>query len=331
MHTRAPFFLFTLILALCFGPGKNAAQENPPDASPLSVTTEFPSVPVADCNAGANFIVHFQYNGRKELRGYLVRFDFVDPSTGVLLQQRTLQEIRGSHELPIARGAEWTRNLCDISQKISGDPLQVTAKVDVLKFADNSTWGPIALPESHRLVGTLDGMDFMDKKTELEKFVSPILPEKGPLPAHDVVSQTIGPLRIDSGGWLNQHGQELMAFEITNEGNLPIRAFLFVTTFFDPTTGSRIRRFSTKELETHGNESDYLAPGSSWVGDPRKFSYLADGSSAPYKINLDLVVFADGSTYGPRKSAESNEVLGMLRGIDSLKEQSQAVGATRDH
>jgi hypothetical protein len=331
MSSRITLSLLVLIVWLCLALGNYAAQEKDPDTSPLIVTTEFSSAPVADCNAGANLVTRFQYKGEKELRGYLVRFDFADPSTGKVVQQQTLQEIRDSHEPMITKGAEWTRSVCNISKKVPDDPPQVTAKVDVLKFADNSTWGPIALPESHRLVGELDGIDFMSRKTQLETFVSSILPEHGALPVQRVESQTIGPLRIESGGWLNEHGQELLAFEITNESNIPIRGFLFVTSFFDPATGNRIRRFSTKELETHGNPSDYLAPGSSWVADPRKFSYLTDGSPAPYKINLDLVVFADGSTYGPKKSAESNEVLGMLRGIDGSKEVGQAVGTKREH
>jgi hypothetical protein len=331
MYSRIALFLSTLILGLCLALGNDAAQEKDLDTSPLTVTTEFSSSPVADCNASASFIARFHYKGEKELRGYLVRFDFVDPGTGILVQRQTVQEIRDSREPLIATGAEWTRSFCNMYKTSTEDRLQVTAKVDVLKFADNSTWGPIALPESHRLVGELDGLGFMSRKTQLETFVSPILPEHGALPVQRVESQTIGPLRIESGGWLNEHGQELLAFEITNESNIPIRGFLFVTSFFDPATGNRIRRFSTKELETHGNPSDYLAAGSSWVADPRKFSYLTDGSPAPYKINLDLVVFADGSTYGPKKSAESNEVLGMLRGIDGSKEVGQAVGTKREH
>jgi hypothetical protein len=44
---------------------------------------------------------------------------------------------------------------------------------------------------------------------------------------------------------------------------------------------------------------------------------LADGSLAIYTISLDLVVFADGSTFGAKKSQESDEVLGMFQGTDA--------------
>ena len=213
--------------------------------------------------------------------------------------------------------------ICSVPKKTLGDPTTLSAKIDVLKFADGSTWGAAALRESHQLIGKLDGMDFIEKATELRKFVSPILPEQGPLPSGQVESQTIGPLRFDSGIWRDERGQDKLAVEVTNESATPIRGYLFTTTFFDPGTGMTIRRVSTKELETQGNPSGYLGPGLTWVADPRKFSYLPDGSLAGYKITLDLVVFADGSIFGPMHSLESDEVLGMLAGIDDAKPMSR--------
>ena len=221
------------------------------------------------------------------------------------------------------------RAVCTGLQKITDGHTTVKAEVDVLKFADGSTWGPLTLRESHQLVGTVDGMDFTAKTTELQGFVSPMLPEQGPVPVENIVSQTIGPLRIESGIWRGDRGKEMLAMQVTNESETPIRGYLFTTTFFDPNTGNRIRRFSTKELETHGNPDDYLAPGSSWLADPRKFSYLPDGAPARYKINLDLVVFADGSTFGPKKSQESDEVLGILQGIDDAKRTAQETSANK--
>ncbi len=64
---------------------------------------------------------------------------------------------------------------------------------------------------------------------------------------------------------------------------------------------------------------------------PRKFSYLPDGTPASYKINLDLVVFADGSTFGPKKSQESDEVLGILQGIDDAKRITQETSTIKPH
>ncbi len=307
-----------------------AAQDASLNSSPLSVATQFSTGLGGDCKTGEGLVANLHYTGAQPLRGYLVRFDLTNSTTGKVLEEQILQEIRGSRDPVISSGAEWTRTVCSMPRKVPSDATKVTANVDVLKFADGSIWGPLALRESHQLVGALDGMDFIAKTTELEKFVSPILPERGPAPVEDIRTQTIGPLRIESGIWRDEDGQEMMAVQVTNEGDIPIRGYLFNTSFFDPSTGTRIRRFSSKQLETHGNPSDYLAPGSSWIADPRRFSHSADGSPAPYTINLDIVVFADGSTFGPKKSPESDEVLGMFQGIDAANLTGRKTSANND-
>jgi hypothetical protein len=224
----------------------------------------------------------------------------------------------------------WTRIICSVPKKKLGDPTTLGAKIDALKFEDGSIWGPAELRESHQLISKLDGMDFIEKATELKKAVSPILPEQGPLPGGQVESQTIGPLKFDSGIWRDERGQDKLAVEVTNEGDTPVRGYLFTTTFFDPQSGVTIRRVSTKELETQGNPSGYLAPGQMWVADPRKFSILPDGSLASYKITLDLVVFANGSIFGPMKSQESAEVLGMFDGIDDAKRMGREATGNKE-
>jgi hypothetical protein len=327
---RTAVLLVATILGVVVSSQSAVAQAPRADSSPLSLTTQFSSGLGADCKTGQGLVAQLHYTGTQPLRGYLVRFDLADSTTGRVLQKQVVQEIRDAHEPMIASGAEWTRTVCSMPKKMLANSIEVTARVDVLKFADNSVWGPLALRESHQLVGALDGMDFIAKTTELERFVSPILPQRGPAPVEDVQTQTIGPLRIESGVWRDEDGEEMMAVAVTNESDTPIRGYLFNTSFFDPASGARIRRFSTKELETHGNPSDYLAPGSSWIADPRRFSHSADGSLAPYTISLDLVVFADGSTFGPKKSPESDEVLGMFQGIDAAKLADRESSANKE-
>jgi hypothetical protein len=321
------------VLAVVLGLGLSsplAAADNEPESSLLNVTAQFSTGSATDCKAGDGVAVQLRYAGSQPLRGYLVRLVLADMVTGEVRLERSVQEIRDSQQPMIASGTEWTRTVCSIPKKISERPMTLAAKVDVLKFADNSTWGPAALRESHQLVGALDGMDFIAKTTELKRFVSPILPERGPVPVEGIESQTLGPLRIESGIWRDERGQDMLAVEVTNESVKPIRGYLLTTSFLDPATGNRIRRFSTKELDTSGNPADYLAPGSTWVADPRKFSHLSDGTLASYKIDLDVVVFADGSTFGPKKSQESDEVLGMFNGIDAANLLNREGSAARD-
>jgi len=329
MGSKFTAILFSVVFGALLAPRTAPAQDQHLESSPLNVATEFSLGLNRDCQLGQGLVVQFHYTGTQPLRGYLVRIAVGDTRNGKILQEQILQEVRVSREPVIASGAEWTRTVCTMPKRISGDPTSFTAKVDVLKFADGSIWGPAALSESHRLIGTLDGMDFIEKTTELQKFVSPILPEQGPQHVGNIESRTIGPLRIESGVWRDERGQDRLAVELTNVSATAIRGYLFTTSFFDPASGNRIRRVSTKELETRGNPSDYLAPGRTWVADSRKFSSLPDGRLADYKIDLDLVVFADGSTFGPKRSQESDEVLGMFDGIDGAKLTSREVAASK--
>jgi hypothetical protein len=318
MRPRIAIFL-AAALGLLVSMHSTSAQDKQPESSPLEVTAQFSPGLGADCVGGEDITLQLHYVGARPLRGYLVELDLTDAVTGGFFLEKNIQEIRNLSESMITSDGEWTRTFCSpVPETYDGHPVTITPKVDVLKFEDGSNWGPAALSASHRLIGTFDGMDFVGKETsQLERFVSPILPEHGPLPVEDIQSQTIGPLKIDSGVWRDERGRDMLAVNVTNVSDNPVRGYLLTTTFFDAATGDRIRRVSTKQLETHGNPSDYLAPGATWVADPRKFSYLPDGTLATYKINLDLVVFADGSTFGPKKSAESQEVMGMFRGIDA--------------
>lgn len=322
MNSRAVAFLFAMVLATFLSVDSAAVQDREKESSPLIVSAQFSTLLSADCNSGKGMIAQFRYEGARPLRGYLVSVILRD-SAGRVLSEQTIQEIRDLREQMIPQGSEWTRTFCSIVKATSGDALTATAKVDVLRFADGSNWGPMALPASHQLIGTMDGMDFSLKTTDLERYVSPILPPDGPVPTERIQIENAGPLRFVSGVWHDQSGKQLLAVEITNISDRPIRGFVFTASFFEPMTGNRLRRVTTKELETHGNPKDYLLPGATWLTGARGFSYLSDGTPAGYEIILDLVVFADGSISGPKHSSESDEVLGMFLGIDGANPASQ--------
>ncbi|HXW57478.1 MAG TPA: hypothetical protein VEJ67_17125 [Candidatus Cybelea sp.] len=291
----------------------NAAQSDSSKSSPLKVAAQI--LPDAGCRSGSAINAQLDYTGAQPLRGYLVVLAVADGVTAEPLGTKIMEETRDSRE-PITSGAGWTRSTCATEKMVTGDPARVTAWVDVLKFSSGSIWGPHDRRESSLLIGAIDGMDFSVKNSDLKRFVSPILPERGPFPAESIQTKTIGPLRIESGVWRDRRGKEWLAADVTNDSETPVRGFLLKVSFFDPATGERIHRVSTKELDTSGDPSGYLAPGQTWIADPRKFSHLADGSLAAYEIGVDLVVFADGSTFGPKQSSESDEVLGMICGID---------------
>jgi len=319
VQSRFTFFLSTVILILLGTLQTISAQDQQVKSSLLQVRTQGLLELDSGCKAGEGLVVHLRYTGEKPLRGYLLTIESSYPRARKSLNEEILEETQGSRQPVIVSGQEWTRTICSVPKKTLADPTTLSTKVDVLKFSDGTIWGPASLRESHELIGKLDGMDFLEKSTELRKFVSPIPPEQGPRPSDALESHIIGPLRFDSGVWRDERGQDKVAVAVTNESTNPIRGYLFTTTFFDPQTGNTIRRVSTKQLETQGDPANYLPPGATWIADPRKFSYLADGSPASYKITLDLVVFADGTIFGPMHSQESAEVLGMIAGIDDAK------------
>ena len=323
MRSKPSIFLLAPVLGLFVCIPTASAQNDPKEISPLSVTGQFSTSLGGDCKSGEGLIAQFHYAGTQALRGYLVKLTVADSATGKVLTQQEFQEARDLRGPMIADGADWTRTMCSNVETIPGHSLNVTSKVDVLRFVDGSNWGPDSLPESHRLIGTMDGMDFSVKTTELEQYVLPILPRGGPVPLEQIQFQTIGPLRFESGIWRDDNGKEMLAVEATNVSSAAIRGYVFTESFFDAAGGNRLRRVTTKELETHGDPTRYLQPGATWVAGPRKFSYSADGSLATYTITLDMVAFADGSTFGPKKNGESQEVLGMFFGIDASNPQSQ--------
>jgi len=182
MAPRSALFLSSVILAAGLNVSVVLAQDDKPVPSPLEVNVESAPGMTGDCKVDSGVVAHLRYNGTQPLRGYLVQFFFIDPASGKTVQQQTLEEIRDTREPMIAPGAEWTRPLCIAKKQSSDNAMKVTTSVGVLKFADNSVWGPMDLRESNQLVGRLDGIDFMAKPTRLERFVSPILPQQGPLP-----------------------------------------------------------------------------------------------------------------------------------------------------
>ncbi|MGB7284650.1 MAG: hypothetical protein WBE13_20455 [Candidatus Acidiferrum sp.] len=321
MFTRFSVSLLTLALTpFVFVRTAVQASQNQDDQKeipPLIVTAQFSSDLSAQCKSGKSLVVQLHYQGAKPLRGYLIRLAVADSMTGRALTEQTVQEARDLREPMILSGADWSRTICSTTKTVAGETLKITPMIDVLRFADGSNWGPISLRGSHELIGTMDGMDFGVKPTELEHFVSPIPPDEGPLPEEQIQFQTIGPLRFESGIWRDENGKEQLAVEATNTGTAPIRGYVFTESFFDSVTRNRLRRVTTKQLETHGSPSHYLLPGATWLSDARKFSYSSDGTLANYAITLDMVVFAHGSIFGPKKSRESDEVLGMFRGIDA--------------
>ena len=106
-----------------------------------------------------------------------------------------------------------------------------------------------------------------------------------------------------------------MVIQATNTGSVPVVGYEFKISFFDHGTGVLAKNVTTKALETHHVAADYLQPGQTRQSGGRKLPTSSDGELDTYTVTLDAVVLADGTTLGPRRSSEADELLGMVEGM----------------
>jgi hypothetical protein len=110
----------------------------------------------------------------------------------------------------------------------------------------------------------------------------------------------------------------LLDVQATNKGTVPVIGYEYEITFYDHATGDTIKRLGTKALETHRRPSDYLQPGATWVSGGRAIPTSSDGQLATYSVEVDAVIFADGTIAGPCDSREADELIGMIEGMGEL-------------
>jgi hypothetical protein len=301
----------------------------------IRTTAYMTDVPSASCSTEA-LQVQTVYVGMRPLRGFVVLLHLKDPRTGEILSDPKgwnfpVQETVLPGQSLITTGDERTSTICRPPKSASINSQEITATVDVLLFSDGPIAGPIESRISSMLVGQFDGMDFLNGTSKIEKYVSPAAQSaaaKAQSPESETRGepQAIGPLVLTPVIQHDEPGSDELVVEATNSSSQAIRGYVFKMSFFDANTGSFIRSVTTKEIETRGDPSKFLAPDGTWTSGPVKFSRSLDGSMASYKISLDLVVFANGALFGPRKSSESTEALGILRGIDLAKQLNPQSG-----
>jgi hypothetical protein len=301
----------------------------------IRITAYLTDPPTAPCGTEA-LQVQTVYVGMHPLRGYVVLLHLTDPRTGEILSGQKgwnfpVQETVLPGQNLITTGDERTSTICRPPKSVGINPQGIIATVDLLLFSDGSISGPIESRMSSMLIGQFDGMDFLSGASKIEKYVSPAAQSaaaKAQSPESETrgEAQTIGPLVLTPIIQHDEPGSDELVVEATNSSSQAIRGYVFKMSFFDANTGSFIRSVTTKEIETHGDSSKYLAPSETWTSGPVKFSRSLDGTIASYRISLDLVMFGNGALFGPRKSTESIEALGIVRGIDLAKQLNRRSG-----
>jgi hypothetical protein len=231
-----------------------------------------------------------------------------------ILHQASSKLIRPGEPM-IMPGAEWHSTVCGLTK--DADVNNVSAVPDLIMYEDGSTAGPAGLRESNHLDGVSVGMNFAAGNDAVERAYVTATPgiTGEPLPKDDRSS----PLEFSASVEREDSGQALLVVEATNRGAVPVIGYDYTISFSDHVTGAFVKDVTTKALETRGNAADYLQAGATWASGGRNLPTSSDGALDTYEVTLDTVVLADGTVLGPRRSRESDELVGMIEGIGMVK------------
>lgn len=91
----------------------------------------------------------------------------------------------------------------------------------------------------------------------------------------------------------------------TNTGEKVIRGYLVTVTFKDSVTSHTIKKL----INMQGSPRVRLLPGKTWVAKPKYIPLDSSGHLAPYVLDIDCIIFEDGTVIGPRKTNQTAELL----------------------
>jgi hypothetical protein len=103
-----------------------------------------------------------------------------------------------------------------------------------------------------------------------------------------------------------------LSLQVKNVSTKNILAYSVQTLFTNPETGRGMGRHgsNTTLINTNTDKADPLLPGAmkTWAK-PIEFPRNAAGGTPQYSFSVDLVVFDDGSTWGPGTAQGSQRML----------------------
>jgi hypothetical protein len=256
-------------------------------------------------NESGTLGLNMTYAGKKAVRGYEVAIlqngKMLGFSEAALFHDLVTHELSASTRQLIQPGTSWHSAVCGVRDADAGT---ASANVDLLIFEDGTISGPISLRQSQMLFGAYLGAR---GDADEAKFVTrvpvgsdlagdPITIENDPLPL-----QFSGIIERDNSGKAN------LVIRAVNKGDVAVLGYVFKISFYDHATGAFVRSVTTKAVSANP-----LPPGEIWHSIGRRISVSSDGEFDTYKVSVDMVQLANGKTLGPRRSAESYEVSGMI-------------------
>jgi hypothetical protein len=252
--------------------------------------------------------LNMSYAGEKALRGYeLAVLEGGQPwgySQAAFFHDLAVQESRPSEGNLIQPGTTWHSAVCGVRD---ADISKASANVDLLIFEDGTISGPVSLRQSQMLFGAYLGAR---GDADEGKFVTRV-PVGSDL-AGDPIAIENEPLPLQFSGIIERgdSGKANLVIKAVNKGDVAVLGYVFEISFYDHATGAFVRSVTTKAVSTNP-----LAPGGIWHSIGRRISISSDGEFDTYKVSVDMVQLANGKMLGPRRSAESYEVSGMINAV----------------
>ncbi len=106
---------------------------------------------------------------------------------------------------------------------------------------------------------------------------------------------------------------------VQNVSGRGIQGYAYETTFTDPVSGERVEHL-THSTYKQPSPGMALVPGAKQdVVKPYPARIKANGVPANYSFNVDLVVFEDGTTWGPAKTQAAKHLLLRIQGVASKR------------
>jgi hypothetical protein len=249
--------------------------------------------------------LNMTYAGRKAVRAYemaiLQNGKTLGFSEAAMFHDLVTHDPSLSTKELIQPGASWHSAVCGVRD---ADASAATANVDLLIFEDGSMSGPISLRQSQVLFGAYLGAR---GDADEGKFVTPV-PIGSDLAGEPITIEN-GPLPLQFSGIIERgdSGKVSLVIKAVNKGDVAVLGYVFKISFYDHATGAFVRSVTTKAVSPNP-----LPPGGIWHSIGRRISVSSDGEFDTYKVSVDMVQLANGKMLGPRRSAESYEVAGMI-------------------
>jgi hypothetical protein len=120
---------------------------------------------------------------------------------------------------------------------------------------------------------------------------------------------------IDTQVWQGFKEGPGLFMTVQNVSGRGIQGCAFETIFTDPASGERVGPHRSHSAYKQPSLGVALAPGSKQeVPKTYPLPITASGVQSSYSFNIDLVVFEDGTTWGPGKSPSAKHLLSQIQG-----------------